>query len=178
MDTDEVEFSLRYVLRKSLVKAFYVIGRDELPNVQKKALPIVIVVNTDDSDKKGLHWTAFFVKYINNKVVGYFFDSYANSYKHYGFEPPFKIIDWSRRVLQSPSSSTCGLWSILFLHHMYYSHSVKSFESMFSNNLCQNESKLIKMINSLYIPINTIIPIDQTSSKCVMSCCPRTLNNH
>lgn len=140
MDTDEIRCALSNLIKKP----FVVIARDELPFVDVSRLPLSIVVNTDASSGKGVHWCGFYVTRINSKIVGYFFDSYANNYKYYNFEPPFTVKYSSKKVLQPDDSATCGLWTIAWLVHMCKYRSIRSFESKFTNNLKKNDSILTK----------------------------------
>lgn len=147
MNSDQIEAYLSFLLSPKIRS--FVIARDELPTVNLSKLPIAIVVNTDDHKFKGKHWCAFFVNMYRSRLVGYFFDSYNHSYQYYGFDPSFQVIGSNSKILQSPSSDTCGNWSILWLYYMAKSKSrsksLKSFDSKYPTNLEQNDRNLLRV---------------------------------
>ena len=93
-----------------------VYARDTLPyNIKKK--PFGLVVNTDESDKPGEHWIAF---YFDSDGIGEYFDSY-------GLPPLYEeFYDYlneyssgghfhNKVTLQCTTCITCGHYCILFL---------------------------------------------------------------
>ena len=136
MNSGEIEEYLQDLIKKTKIKSAFVLARDELPFVDISKRPVALIVNTDNRNLPGKHWTAFFVNKRN-----YFFDSYHNSYKKYKFEPQFKVHSSNSKVFQDKDSSTCGYWSLLWL---YYMAKGKKFDSKFNKNLKINEAKLMR----------------------------------
>ena len=70
------------------------------------------IINTDPSNKKGMHWFSIF-KYKNRK---YFYDSFARDYK--SLSPYFKNKKWfnvKNNVDESFAGKDCGQLSMTFL---------------------------------------------------------------
>lgn len=168
MNSDQIAAYLSSLLYP---KPSFVLARDELPTVSLSKLPVAIVVNTEDRKFKGKHLCAFYVHMHRTKRVGYFFDSYNNPYQYYGFEPSFQVIGSNSKVLQSPTSDTCGNWSILWLYHMSKAKSLKSFESNYSTNLEKNDMNLMREFSRLGTRSYDTIDHCQT-------CCCRILNKY
>ena len=171
MNSDQIAVYLSQILAKSRVNSIFVLARNELPSVNISRTPVAIVVNTDDRRSEGKHWCAFFV---NSKRLGYFFDSYNNSFQHYGFEPPFQIIGTNSKVLQAPESDSCGSWCLLWLYYMSKSKSLKSFDSKYSTNLSKNDLNMLREFNQKFK--SQIISYD-TIDHC-QTCCSRIKNKH
>jgi hypothetical protein len=175
MNTNEITSFLIKLLAKTSVKKFYVIGRDELAFVSFNSLPICIVVNTDLSTGLGYHWCGFYVKanplYAQRAPISYFFDSYASAYSYYKFQPPFTVIQSNEKVLQAYDSDTCGLWTIDWLCHMSQGKSMKSFNSQYSNNLKENDAKLLRKYSKLFPIITSYI-----NDKHCLTCSSRISN--
>lgn len=93
-----------------------------------------IIINTDVSTGRGKHWVSFFVK--NGK--GLYFDSfglppYDNDIKKFIFKICKKNYIYNKKRLQSLSSKTCGVYSMLFLIWCCKGKKMKSFLNLFSN---------------------------------------------
>ncbi len=91
-----------------------VLPRDKLPNTIK--YPSAYVVNTDNHDKGGEHWLAFF---YDSSGFCTFFDSFGQSPEVYNFEKYIrqtsKGFSYNKTQLQSILSTTCGYYAIYFV---------------------------------------------------------------
>lgn len=170
MDSSKILDLLQSLLCRRL-RFVAVLSRDELEHFKTPKFPAGIVVNTDDSSGKGRHWVAYYITLQRSKPSGIYFDSYANPQKLYGFSPPFQIIrNQISKFLQPDDSSTCGQWSISFLDHMARGKSGKSFYSLYSKNLRNNDALMLRRFQKKFKI--------KTTKKCVgkHSCCPRNVN--
>jgi hypothetical protein len=90
-------------------------ARDQLPVIKKR--PCAIIMNTDTSLEPGEHWVAVMISVDNSAE---YFDSF-------GFGPMHtEVIDfladnkvtkllYNKQQLQSPLTSTCGIYCVLFV---------------------------------------------------------------
>lgn len=109
---------------------------DLLPTVDRS--PFAFITNTDPSNLPGTHWVAI---YIRNRI-GEYFDSG-------GFYPPprlEKYLDrnclywkYNRKLIQHPSSSTCGLYCVYFVKNRVKFNTMEEPLKIFSSNLRKNE---------------------------------------
>ena len=60
MNSEEIEKYFLFLLKKTKIKAAFVLAKDELPFVKISKFPTGLIVNTDDRKYPGQHWTAFF----------------------------------------------------------------------------------------------------------------------
>ena len=79
------------------------------------------VWNTDPHTKKGQHWVAL---YINQKNVGYYFDSYGKPPQHQEFitfmKKHCKRWVYNDVRVQDTDSTACGHFCVYFLIHMAF----------------------------------------------------------
>lgn len=112
-----------------------------------------LVVNTS-SDMPGVHWTSVVVINEKNSRNMYYFDSLAIGpalKSHVDFcnlNIKDSLVFNSRRV-QSPESLTCGLYCILFCHHMSRGRSFESFMTSFGTNLHNNDAHVREIFMNL-----------------------------
>ena len=118
---------------------------DKIPRFYQ--FPCTIVVNTQTADKPGQHWVAIHI----TKYASFYFDSFGLP----ALEPHILryLKSYSRRVVYNPSciqhmfSTSCGLFCIAFVKHVYSKKSFISFISRFSNtNLVENDSIVLQLI--------------------------------
>ena len=106
--------------------------------------PCSMVINTDNSKGGGEHWVSLIL--LQNSKAEYFdsfgfpplireIQSFINSHGSNGFT-------YSAKVLQHPSTSSCGLYCIEFLRWRAEGLSYQCFTNNFSDNLSLNESIL------------------------------------
>ncbi len=133
--------------KKNNIKVLGIYNKDIVPNDLSEGW---YILNLDDSDGSGTHWTTFLISKNNN----IYFDSF-------GFCPPehlHKILSpytYSKKEIQNPLSSSCGwfaLQCIKWVSDGEPSNSLKVFEN-FINNYGPyteiNEMKLFKYFQNL-----------------------------
>lgn len=119
-----------------------VFASDKLPNVIRKK-PCSIIANTDESNKPGQHWVAFF---IPKSGAIEFFDSVGRKPGKSGF---IKFITdngrefvYSKKRLQGTFSTTCGYYATMYLLARSRNISRRKFFNMFSTDLSENDEKI------------------------------------
>ena len=132
---------------KRLKLPLKVVSKDELTRM--KPLNGGYIINLEDSNKKGSHWTAL---YIYNK--------YAIYQDSFGSLPPVEIIRFVRKrnikiaynidVIQHLESNACGYFALLFLYYMH-NHRKRDlrkvlikFTNLFSKKDTQYNDELLK----------------------------------
>lgn len=121
-----------------------VYASDQLPN--KLFTPVGLIINTDPSSMKGMHWVAI---YINDKGKLFYFDSY-------GLEPFVKSIQrficknvqrsyqYNDLSMQGLNSNVCGQYCILFLYAMMKGKNMKQFQSAFQKHSTSENDKFVR----------------------------------
>ena len=143
---------IRNILQQGIHKKFKtgVYACDQLHNV--KSDQFAIIVNSDDSNHKGMHWLAIFKK-RNCEIE--FFDSFAMPISFYSPRIKFFLEQFSKRVIlntqqvQSNYSNTCGHFSIYYLLHRVRGWSLPCIVQDFSKtNLIKNDEKVYSFVKS------------------------------
>ena len=123
---------------------------DRLPRVWTRST--AIVANTDDHDRPGQHWVAF---YIDEQGAGTYFDSYGlppldsrfllrlrrNSATH----------RWNTSTLQGTLSQTCGQYCCVFLYFMCSGYNLCQFLNQFSDNCERNDRLIVKLFRKIFL---------------------------
>jgi len=138
-------------LRHLSVRYAGVYPADRLPRVWTRS--IAIIANTDDHDRPGQHWVAF---YIDKHETGTYFDSYGlppldsrfllrlrrNSIMH----------RWNTTQLQGMLSQTCGQYCCVFLYFMCNGYNLNQFLNLFDNNYNRNDHLIVKLFRKIFLP--------------------------
>ena len=109
METDQIERLLAY---DPLMCHYTVTAKDELLEIVE-TYPFALVCNTHNAGQPGEHWVAMDVD-----TVGYYFDPYGQAPQHVEFANYMDehCSEWSanNRTLQSPISTVCGQYYVVF----------------------------------------------------------------
>jgi hypothetical protein len=136
-----------------------VYAKDLLENIESP--PELIICNTDDSDKKGEHWLAFF---FHNEICE-FYDPLGKSYSYYGpefinFVNKFSVSCISTKKRTQPlNSSLCGLYCLYFA---YFKCQGKKFSTIIQS--MSSKQRVFKTVKKLFRICR------QCESKFIMSC--------
>lgn len=121
---------------------------DMIPKTWEK--PAALVFNTDNSKKPGTHWVAV---YVDKNSQAWYFDSYGI--------PPLipehvrslrnncKTIRHNDQQMQSPASTVCGQFCIMFLYCMTMCEKFEDFRDLFSKDLTRNDAIALDFVKSL-----------------------------
>ena len=126
-------------------------AKDNIPISNK--LPASYIINLSKFNQKGTHWIAVYVSenyvfifcsfgmnYLNDGTLLSFLNSYVN-----------KKIVCNYLQIQSITSSTCGLYVILFIFFMARKFTYKEFLSLFDfNNYLTNDDAIESYFSSIY----------------------------
>jgi hypothetical protein len=124
---------------------FGVFSSDNLPTRIKK-LPMLLICNTDPSDRGGEHWLAI---YIDSNRCGEFFDSF-------GREPgrPFSdfmnkhCVHWiyNDKQLQNVLSTYCGHYCVLYCLYKSRGFSMSRIVGMFTDDTSVNDRIVARFV--------------------------------
>ena len=96
-----------------------VLARDELPDLTSEIRPWCLILYTDPKNQPGTHWLALYAPLVGGIEL---FDSFGLSPRIYSldFLHPF-YLSYS---LQSPSTSVCGHYCIVYIYLRSLNHSL------------------------------------------------------
>lgn len=147
LDTDEINKYLR-----SLDKFKGAFPCDQIPVFPDNEYAVII--NTDNSDLSGSHWTGLVIKGSN----GYYFDSLGRYYDNQSFPTDYieylskicvdKKMKFNEKVLQSFHSNTCGQFCIYFVKQLSRNVKFSSIFHDFTENLRSNDVKIMKIFKN------------------------------
>ncbi|ESP04468.1 hypothetical protein LOTGIDRAFT_170713 [Lottia gigantea] len=116
-----------------------VLARNQLQTLKPTHYPMAYVVNTDDEDQPGKHWTVF----VCEENHCDFFDSYGCPPELYGKD----FADFAQRQgpvrhnsqwIQGLQSVVCGHYCLFYLCHRFHVPTSKAL-SVFKSNLTEND---------------------------------------
>ena len=119
---------------------------DTLPDTPKRQQrPAAFVVNTDEISRPGQHWIAIF---FPRKGSPEYFDSYGlpplkSSLEHFINTSQYIF---NNKQLQSFFTTVCGQYVIYFIWQKCLGKTIKDIQSIFYNNLLQNDSIVNEII--------------------------------
>lgn len=153
-----------------------VVPADMVPKAWTK--PMALVINLDDHTRPGSHWVAV---YFDTSGRGHYFDSYGIPPLHPvhldALRRNCKIYEWNKEQFQSISSNVCGQFCIMYLYHMCYGGTIKSFSKFFSDEFTDNDRIVDEFHKGLlknYVSKNTHNQAGNGGSKVyIQQCYPR-----
>lgn len=141
------------VLQDPLSTSFIgVFSRNRIP--LNNSTPAGYIVNLDDFSEPGSHWIAIFItdkcfnvfdsygRDLNNdRYISSFLRSYSNKRKY----------KYSPFILQQSTTSTCGLFCVLFIMMMSRGYTLDEFVNIFNleNQKCNDEA-VVKYFSDKY----------------------------
>jgi hypothetical protein len=126
-------FLINKILTKYHITSKYYLGAypcDRLPELNK--FPCSIVINTGNSQTKGVHWVAVFCN--DHENVNYF-DSLAMKPNQLinNFLNKFKNIQFNKVAVQPLFSISCGSYAICYIFFLSMGYSLKKFLTLFKS---------------------------------------------
>jgi hypothetical protein len=126
---------------------------DEIPNFTENEYSII--VNVDNSNLPGSHWTALVIRGNN----AYYFDSFGRLYDNFSFPPDYrenlqniclgKKVIFQEKVLQGFHSNTCGEYCIYFIDQLEKRIKFTDIFRSFTENLKSNDKKIMKLYSKI-----------------------------
>ena len=110
-----------------------VFARDELPDLTREIRPWCLILNTDPKNQPGTHWFALYAP----------LDRSIELFASCGFSPSMYSLDFldplhSSYSLQSPSTSVCGNYSIVYINLCSRNHTFRDIVYLFSKISCRD----------------------------------------
>ena len=142
----------------------------------------LIIINTDNHDKPGVHWVAI---YLNQEGKAVYFDSYGIPvmihHHHQRLRKNAKQFIWNTKRLQSFNSTVCGHYCVMFLYYMSHGYTLENFCNIFSDNYKCNDGIVKKFLNKItrkkmrhYKKLNKyILKGNGRNRLCIHSCKPK-----
>ena len=119
---------------------YTVTAKDELPEIVE-TYPVALVCNTHNADQPGEHWVAMYVD-----EVGDYFDPCRQAPQHDEFTNFMNehCSEWSadERTLQSPLSTVCGQYCVVFLMLRCRIVPMHAFSRLFTTDLIANDCRV------------------------------------
>ena len=121
-----------------------ILMRDEMNKLKDNGF---YIINLDDSDGNGTHWTALY--FNDNALNSCYFDSY-------GFVPPLEVEEkikpyvYNDADIQDFNSEACGYYALAFIKFLYDKSNkevaFRQFLQLFKNNRKENDDILNKYL--------------------------------
>lgn len=132
------------------VKYVGVYPADRLPRMWTR--PTAIIANTDNHDRAGQHWIAF---YIDEQGAGTYFDSYGLP----PLDPRFLLrlrrnsttYQWNNQTLQGMFSQACGQYCCVFLYFMCNGYNLRCFLNQFTMDSERNDRLIVKLFRKIFL---------------------------
>ena len=105
-----------------------VFARDELPDVTREILPWCLILNIDPKNQPGTHWLALYAPSSGSIEL---FDSFAFSTSTYSLD--FLEPLHSSFSLQSPSTSVCGHYCIVYIYLRSHNYSLSDIVDLLTD---------------------------------------------
>ena len=128
---------------------------DQIPKSMK--VPYCIIVNTDNANESGDHWTCIRVE----KVKAYFIDSFGRDFEDSTFPKDFrksvrklfkdKSIIQNNKLLQDLTSNACGYYCVYFLDKLSLNYTFKNIVSDFTKDLKFNDLLVLKYFRKNFL---------------------------
>jgi len=142
----------RILEENTVTKKYYTGTYPSCIALRTKKKTYAFVTNTDEHDKTGQHWNAWFVE--GEKIA--FFDSFGRDWedatlpKHYrDIVEPFEQITYSTSRVQGWDSVACGFFCIHFLYVKSLGLDYEDFLNEYTNDFEKNNNIVYEFYKSI-----------------------------
>ena len=147
-----------------------VYAADRLPRAWTRST--AIVANTDEHDKPGTHWVAF---YIDEHGAGTYFDSYGlppHTDQRFLMRLRRNSVTyrWNTVQLQGLFSQTCGHYCCVFLYYQSRGYNLEQFLQLFSDDYNFNDKIIVRLYHKIFSRNRNKFTKHCTSCCSVQSC--------
>ena len=141
-----------------------VFARDELPDVTCEIRPWCFILNTDQKNQPRTHWLALYAPLSGGIEL---FDSIGFSPRKYSldFLGPFHL-SFSH---QSPSSSVCSHYCIVYIYVCSHNHSLSDIVYLLTK-ISSRDLWVKQYIYNLQIRLRIFNPCHRTGQRCKLQC--------
>ena len=158
----EIEFLVSRLVNH--VRWLEVFVRDELPDFTREIQPWCLILSTDFKDQPETHWLVLYVPSARSIEL---FDSFSffSSLYNLDFLDPVH----SSYFLQSPSTSVCGHYYIVYIYlrsHNYSRYDIVDLLTDISNR----DEWLKQYIYNMQIRLRILNPCHRTGQRCKLQC--------
>ena len=141
-----------------------VFARDELPDMTREIRPWCLFLNTDPKNQAGTHWLALYAPLSGGIEL---FDSFGLFRSIYSLDYLDPL--HSSFVLQSPSISLYGHYSIVYIYLRSHNYSLRDIVYLLTN--ISNRDLWIKQyIYNMQIRLRIFNPCHRTGQSCKLQC--------
>ena len=164
LHTEQLEFLLVHLAQRhtseNRVISLSVFPANCIPSIrdaQQRAYDVCFIVNTDPHDRPGQHWLAFY--YDSTKRILEYFDSFGFPLKYHSVVNSnlsgrnLKIVAANvHGNMQTPNSSTCGYYCVLYLYYrMRFDSSRSSISKLLklADSTQQRDVTVVKVLHKL-----------------------------
>ena len=141
-----------------------VFARDELPDLNREIRPLCLILNTDPNDQPGTHWLALYTPTARSIELFYSF----------GFSPSMYSLDFIELLhlsysFQSPRTSVCGHYCIVYIYLRFYNYSLYDIVDMLTD-ISNREEWLKQYIYNMQSRLQILNPCHRTGQCCKLQC--------
>ena len=141
-----------------------VFARDELPNLTRESRPWRLILNTDPKALPGTHWLALYGPSGGRIEL---FDSFSLPPINYNLDSLDSLhLSFS---LQSPSSSVCGDYCLVYIYLRSHSYSLSDIVYLFSK-ISDRDSYVQRYIHNIQNELRILNPCHCTGQCCKLQC--------
>ena len=141
-----------------------VFARDELPELFREIRPWCLILNTDPKNQPGTHWLALYAPIAGGIEL---FDSF-------GLSPRIYSLDFLDSLhlsfsLQSPSSSVCGHYCIVYIYLRSRNNSLSDIVNLLVT-ISSRDLWVKQYIQNLQLRLRILNPCHRTGQSCNFKC--------
>ena len=141
-----------------------VFARDELPDLTREIRPWCLILNNDTKDKPGTHWLALYAPSARSIKLFDSFGFYPSMYSFDSLDPLH-----SSYSLQSPSTSVCGHYCIVYIYLHSHNYSIYDIVDLLTDTSNRDEC-LKQYIYNMQICLRILNPCNRTGHCCKLQC--------
>ena len=139
-------------------------ARDELPELSREIRPWCLILNTDPKDQPGTHWLALYSPIAGGIEL---FDSFGLCLRIYSldFLDPLHL----SFSFQSPSSSVCGHYSIIYIYLCSRNNSLTDIVNLLIK-ISSRDLWVRQYIQNLQLRLRILNLCHRTGQSCKFKC--------
>ena len=146
------------------VRWLSVFARDELPDLTRESRPWCLILNTDPKNQPGTHWLALYAPRAGPIEL---YDLFGFSFINYNLDS-LNLLHLGY-PLQSPNTSVCGHYCIVYIYICSRNKSLSEFFHLFLN-ISNRDSCVKRYIHDLQNLFRLFKPCHHTGQCCQLKC--------
>ena len=146
------------------VRWLKVFARDELHDVTRKIRTWCLILNTDSKNQPGTHWLALYAPLSGG----------IEQFDSFGYSPSMYSLDFLDPLhlsfsLQSPSTSVCGHYCIVYIYLRSHNYSLSDIVDLITN-ISSRDVRIKQYIYKMQIRLRMLNPCHRTGQRCKLQC--------